>query len=798
MPEAPKPFSPHLLRLGVWALFVAAFVFLYYRYSSLWGTELTQLAAASVWIAYAVYVVLGALRGFALIPVTNLVVLAIPIFPPLPLLILTLIGIAISSASIYAFANSLKLGEYFERKHAHHVERLQNALRRNPTSIVTAWSFLPVVPTDLICYVCGAMKISFRRFLFGVVVGEGAICALYIFGGNHLLDAGTRLFGADEAQAQATAAAVAQPSGQEVYAEHCALCHEQVDERIPHRSALQQLPAARIVRALDAGAMLAIAMSMNRDERIAVAEYLGTDAPDSGPPASAYCSDRTVALGRISSATSWNGWSPTPDNARYQTAERAGLRAEQVGKLELKWAYGFAGDVSAFAAPTIAGGHVFVGSAGGLVQALAADSGCLKWAFQAPGPVRAAPLVAPRGSGNVLLVGDMTGWYYALDAANGELVWKTRIDSHDSTRLTGAAAVQDGVAYVPVSSWEESRAGDPAYPCCTFRGSVVALRISDGTRLWQTYFTAAPRELAKNGTGAPLYGPSGVAVWSTPTVDAARGLLYVTTGDNYTQPASETSDAVLALALRDGKIAWSKQITAGDAYNGSCNRDHRSNCPYEPGPDYDFGSSAILLRGGERLLAGQKSGIVYGLDATKGGAILWQTRVGKGGTNGGVQWGMATDGEYVYATTSDVGRTRWTGDPFDTRRYILDPQRGGGLTALRVADGGRVWHVPAPPCPAGAPAGCSPAQPGAVTLIPGTVFATSNDGHVRAHATTDGRVLWDFDTAREFATVNGVTARGGSLDGQGVVVVDGLVLIASGYPRNGGMPGNVLLAFRAD
>jgi len=794
MAEDTKPLSPRPLRLGVWALFVAAFGFLYYRYSSYWGTELTQIAAASAWIAYAVYVLLGALRGFALIPVTNLIVLAIPIFPPVPLLILTLVGIAISSASIYAFAGSLKLGEYLERKHARHMERLQNALRRNPTSIVTAWSFLPVVPTDLICYVCGVMRISFRRFLLGVLVGEGAICAIYIFAGSNLLDLGMRLFGAGTAEAQAAA----QPSGQVVYAERCAMCHEQVDERIPHRSALQQLPAARIVRALDAGAMLAIAMTMNRDERIAVAEYLGTDATDSGPPASAYCTDRTVTLRATPSSTSWNGWSPLPDNARYQTADRAALSAEQVPKLELKWAYGFAGDVTAFAAPTVVDGHVFVGSAGGLVQALSAETGCLKWAFQATGPVRAAPLVAPRDRREVLLIGDMTGWYYALDAASGELVWKTRIESHDSTRLTGAAALHDGVAYVPVSSWEESRAGDPAYPCCTFRGSVVALRISDGARLWQTYFTDLPRELGRNGAGSPLYGPSGVAVWSTPTVDAARGLLYVTTGDNYTEPASETSDAVIALALGDGHVVWNKQITAGDAYNGSCNREHRSNCAFDEGPDHDFGSSAILLQGGARLLAGQKSGIVYALDAAKQGEILWQKRVGEGGTNGGVQWGMATDGTFVYATTSDVGRARWAGDPFDTRRYVLDPKRGGGLTALRVADGSRAWHVAAAPCRDGAPAGCSPAQPGAVTLIPGVVFATSNDGHVRAHATADGRVLWDYDTVREFPTVNGVPARGGSLDGQGVVVVDGLVLVTSGYPRNGGMPGNVLLAFRAD
>jgi len=791
MAEQTKPFA--LLRLGIWALFVAAFAFLYYRYSSLWGTELTLLAASSVWLAYGLYVVLGALRGFALIPVTNLVVLAIPLFPPVPLLLLTLVGIAVSSASIYAFAGSLKLGEYLERKHERHIERLQTALRRNPTSIVTAWSFLPIVPTDLICYVCGVMRISFPRFMFGVLVGEGAICAVYIFAGATLLDLGKRLFDADVAEAQVAA----QPAGAAVYAEHCALCHEQVDERIPHRTALQQLPAERIVRALDAGAMLAIAMSMNRDERLAVAEYLGTAAADTEPSSAAYCTERTVALG-ASPRTSWNGWSPAPDNARFQPAERAGLRAELVPNLRLEWAYGFAGDVTAFAAPTVVGGHVFVGSAGGLVQALAADSGCLKWTFQATGPVRAAPLTAARDGRHVLLIGDFTGWFYALDAASGELVWKTQIETHDSTRLTGAAAVHDGVAYVPVSSWEESRAGDPDYACCTFRGSIVAVRVRDGAQLWKTYLTDAPREIGKNGRGAPLYGPSGAAVWSTPTVDAARGLLYATTGDNYTEPATPTSDAVVALALSDGRVAWTKQTTPNDAYNGSCTRDHRSNCPFDAGPDFDFGSSAILLQGGERLLAGQKSGIVYALDATKQGEILWQTRVGEGGLNGGVQWGMATDGEYVYAATSDVGRTRWAGDPFDTRRYVLDPKRGGGLTALRVADGSRAWHAAAAPCPNGAPAGCSPAQPGAITLIPGAVFATSNDGHVRAHATADGHVLWDFDTMREFDTVNGVPARGGSLDGQGVVVADGLVLVASGYPRNGGMPGNVLLAFRAD
>ena len=185
----------------------------------------------------------------------------------------------------------------------------------------------------------------------------------------------------------------------------------------------------------------------------------------------------------------------------------------------------------------------------------------------------------------------------------------------------------------------------------------------------------------------------------------------MTTGDNYTEPVTETSDAVVALALADGRIAWIKQITPGDAYNGSCNRDHRSNCPFESGPDYDFGSSAILLRGGERLLAGQKSGIVYALDATKHGEILWQTRVGEGGLNGGVQWGMATDGEYVYAATSDVGRTRWTGDPFDTRRYILDPKAAVGSRRCAWRTAAAYGTAPAAPCRDGAPSAAAQRNP---------------------------------------------------------------------------------------
>jgi polyvinyl alcohol dehydrogenase (cytochrome) len=585
------------------------------------------------------------------------------------------------------------------------------------------------------------------------------------------------------------------PSGEDVYKARCSGCHDQVNERVPPKAALQGMPSSRIVRALDSGAMMAIAFRMNRDDRIAVASYLGTKAEIPGPPASAYCTEHSVRLS--ANPTGWNGWSPGTSSARFQSSDLAGLTVDGVRKLKLKWAFGFDGDVAAFAAPTLLDGEIFVGSAGGVVHAIRAESGCINWIFQANGPVRSSILVAPLEAGrrHALLFGDLTGWFYAVEAESGKLLWKVHVEEHDSTRLSGAPLAYKGIVYVPVASWEETRAGDVGYPCCTFRGSVVALKIADGKQVWKTYMVDPAKEIGKNPRGDSTMGPSGVGVWSAPTLDEKRGILYVATGDNYSRPATELSDSVVALDLGTGHVVWSKQLTAGDTYSGSCGRDGVA-C----GPDFDFGSSVIpvTLAGGRRLLlAGQKSGIVSALDPDKNGEIVWQTRVGKGGTNGGVQWGMSTNGEFVYAAVSDLGRMRNT-NPLGASPTTADPKKGGGLTALRVADGSKRWYAEPAPCPDGAPAGCSPAQPGAVTGIPGAIFSGSIDGHMRAFSAEDGKVLWDFNTVRDFVTVNGVKAHGGSIDGPGPVIVNGMVLINSGYPRNGGMPGNVLLAFTAE
>jgi polyvinyl alcohol dehydrogenase (cytochrome) len=595
-------------------------------------------------------------------------------------------------------------------------------------------------------------------------------------------------------------ALVAAPSGEEVYKARCAQCHDQNTPRIPPRAALQKLPAARILRTLDFGLMMNIAYPLKRDEREAVANFLGLPGGEAPAITNACPAGQKPMSG--SSAANWNGWSPKLDNARYQTTAEAGVSIGQVRTLKLKWAYGFPGDITAFAAPTVYNGTVFFGSASGAIQALDTKTGCQYWAFQANGPVRMALLAVPDGSRTLLIFGDQIGWVYALDAATGQQLWRTRVEDHESTRLTASPVAYNGVVFIPAASWEETRSLDPKYPCCTFRGSVSALRVRDGSRVWKTYMIDPPKRTGTTKIGTPTYGPSGAGIWSSPTIDAKRGVMYVTTGDNYSHPATKTSDAVAALDLKTGRILWTQQTTPADVYNSACADKTAPNCPEDSGPDYDFGSSAILTRtpeGREILVAGQKSGVVYALDPDQKGKVLWQTRVGKGGVNGGVQWGMAADGQKVYAATGDsVKKASETGRASSlVGNAEYDPAAGGGLTALRLSDGSKAWFAEPHPCDPPRP-GCSPAQEAAVTAIPGVVFSGSLDGHLRAYNSEDGKVIWDFDTTREFTTVNGVAAKGGSLDGAGPVISGGLMFVNSGYPRNGGMPGNVLLVFGPD
>ncbi len=585
-----------------------------------------------------------------------------------------------------------------------------------------------------------------------------------------------------------TQAQTAQLSGQTLYQSHCAMCHEIPAPPFMNHNVLKTMPPETIVGALSTGMMRSQGSGLSQPEKVAVAEFLTGKRVGQFPPSASNVCARQPS--RKFSGPQWNGWGVDAENSRFQPA--AQINAEQVPKLKLKWAFGFPGTFSAYAQPVVVGGRVFVGSSAGLVYSLDAATGCTYWSFQADAGVRTAITIGP---GDMAYFGDLRAQVYALDAATGKLIWKKSLDPHPVARITGAPKLYEGRLYVPVSSREEWAAASPAYTCCTFRGNVVALEAKTGKEIWRTYTISEPAHLVETtNLGAQIWGPSGAAVWSSPTIDAKRKVLYIGTGDGYTKPTTAMSDAVLAIDLASGKILWSRQITPQDDWNTSCFQPGNSNCPKDAGPDYDFGSSPILRTlpdGRSLVLAGQKSGVVYALDPDKKGEVVWQTRLGKGGVLGGIQWGSAADSEAFYAAISDAAAIA------GAEGIVPDPKAGGGVFAVQISSGKKLWSALPSPDGCKSPR-CSPAQPGAVTAIPGVVFSGSLDGHFRAYSSQDGHVLWDYDTVREFPTVNQIPAKGGSLDGAGAAVAGGMVFVNSGYGHNYEIPGNVLLAFGAE
>lgn len=593
--------------------------------------------------------------------------------------------------------------------------------------------------------------------------------------------------------------------GAAIYNERCAKCHDTPAERVPSLSAIKAMSGEGIYIALANGVMKTQAEGLSTPEMFALIGYIaptGGTHTDTAAALTPTCKGEAVF--RIDSRSpQWNGWSTSATNSRFQDAAAAGLKASDVGKLKLKWAFNL-GDVTvARSQPVIAGGRVFITSQTGSVYALDAESGCTRWGFQAAPGLRAGVTIGEANGAAAVFFGDAGATMYAVNAQTGQLIWKVRPVDHFATTATATPRYYKGVVYQGFASFEEALGADPKAQCCTFRGSMVALDAGTGKKLWQTFTIAgASKPTRKSAAGTQQFGPSGASVWSTPTIDEQLGVLYVATGDNYSDPPTNTSDAVLAMDLKTGELLWSKQLTENDAYNNACSIPVPGNCPESKGPDYDFGQPPILVdlgvsRGGGKraLVIGQKSAMVHALDPDQKGKILWQTRVGVGGALGGSQWGSASDGEKVYVAISDIGIGA-VPDPKSPQGYrlTLDPKKGGGLHALDLKTGKIVWTAKAAPCADGR-TDCSPAQSAAVTAIPGVVFCGSVDGHLRAYSTSTGEVVWDADTTHEFDAVNGKKAHGGSMDAAGPAVVNGMVFVNSGYGQWGGMPGNVLLAF---
>ncbi len=584
--------------------------------------------------------------------------------------------------------------------------------------------------------------------------------------------------------------------GEALYQENCAYCHEGGVPKAPHKMFLEMLAADSILAAMTNGVMQNQSAMLSETERKAIAEYLaGTElaAMDSPAlPARCAAEERRFDFDRPPTSS---GWGVNLGNTRFVDARSAGLTAEQLPRLKLRWAFGFPNALRARSEPGIGGGSLFVGSQDGTVYSLNAKTGCLRWTFRASAEVRTAIVVSPWTAGDnnakpKLYFGDLLARAYALDARTGALLWMQKVDDHPNATITGSPTLVDDRLLVPVSSLEVTSAADPSYPCCSFQGSIVALAADSGEQLWkQRTIDTRPQPVATTAVGTPVLAPSGAPIWNSPSVDVAAGLVYAGTGENYSSPADGNSDALIALDLATGAKRWVFQATPNDAWNVACMLpEGRENCPVEDGPDFDFGAATMLVEtaNGKRLVGGQKSGEAFGLDPNTG-ELKWRQRLGRGGIQAGIHFGMAADGERLYIPISD----------FDDDQAHELPARPG-MFALNARTGDVAWHSPHENrC--GDREHCDPGISAPATAIAGAVLAGAMDGMLRAYEAGTGKVLWEFDTARDFETLGGFTAQGGTIGGgSGPVVSDGMIYMTSGYGMYFHMPGNVLLAFGVD
>jgi polyvinyl alcohol dehydrogenase (cytochrome) len=590
----------------------------------------------------------------------------------------------------------------------------------------------------------------------------------------------------------ASASASTAAHGAILFKSKCASCHEPAVDRAPSKDSLARHFPDDIVAALKTGVMQPMAAGLSDDDISAIATYLtsgltsgGATKPAADPPTCTSTSKFAMT------GPGWNGWSIDARNSRYQPDP--GLSSAQVPRLKVKWSMTYTG--GRYGQPTVVGGRLFLTSSSGRIYSLDAKTGCMHWRFDADAGVRTTPAIAAlKGgapSGYLMYFGDFQRNVYALDAASGKLQWKVKVEDHPRGVLTGAPVFYQGLLYVPLSSWEETAGGVGTYGCCTARGGLAALDAKDGRLVWKTYaIEQAPQPTTKNSAGTQMYGPAGAAVWSAPTVDAKRRLIYIGTGDSYTDVKENGSDAIIALDLATGAVKWRNQVTENDSFLMGCNRAGSPNCPTVMGPDHDFGASPILFtlpNGKDIILAGQKSGFAFGMDPDQDGKTLWRNRVGQGGALGGIEWGMAADTTRLYVPVADL--------------FIPPPAGKAGLYALNPATGDQLWYTAAPKVPCGFRGVCINGQSAAPTVIPGLVFSTTIDSHLRAYNVSDGKIVWDFDTAaQKYQTINGVKDQGGgSLDVAGPVLAGGMMYIMSGYSSVlGGVPDNVLLVFSVD
>jgi polyvinyl alcohol dehydrogenase (cytochrome) len=575
-------------------------------------------------------------------------------------------------------------------------------------------------------------------------------------------------------------------TGSKIFFNQCFSCHkDSTASMAPGISIMSTMTPRSILSSLTTGKMRLQGENLSEDDRKAVAEWITkTKIKSTSFPKEAFT---TFSLAGNSHSFDHSGWGNDKEGTGFRTGEQSGITSANVSSLKLKWSFAFPDATIIRTKPAIVGDWLITGSQFGDVYALNKNTGKIGWHFAANAAIRGAISVVREGNSITAFFSDFSTNVYALDVRTGKMIWNKRAGFDPQSASTGSVIVYNGKVFIPISSVEVAAAFNGDYKCCLSSGGVVALDAKTGNQLWQYRVVPKATESGKTKNGKPFYGPSGAPVWCSPTIDSKRGLLFIGTGQNYSYPPTNSSDALQALDIKTGKLVWNFQATVRDMYNVAC--PFFNNCPDSKSPDFDFGMAPILVKtkaGKEILVAGQKSGIVYALSPDKG-KLIWKTRVGKGGKLGGVHWGMASDKNNVFVANSD------NINAVDKSDSSIQPSPG--IYSLDVITGNLVWKTSTPVFEKTNGLRGNSAAP---AVIPGIVFAGALDGHIRAYSTENGKILWDFDTVTEYECVNGFKGKGGAIDGPAPVIAGGMLFVNSGYGMFGQTAGNVLLAFEID
>lgn len=608
--------------------------------------------------------------------------------------------------------------------------------------------------------------------------------------------------------------------GERLFDEHCAGCHDNPATHAPTREALEGTALESVMIALGFGKMQPMAAHLSKREHFLIALYLSGSGDDGGDWIAGHRCEHSPADQSTPYAT---GWGLGKHNRRHVSSEYTRINRDNVSSLELAWSLALPRVSDMRSQPAIVGDTLYLGDKTGRLFALDRFTGCVRQHTRVLSGIRSAITVVTLPNGSRRLVfADSLASIYAVDPETLAIDWQQQARLFDTSIITGSISYHDGRLFVPISSYEAAVSGSTDYVCCTSHGGVVALDVENGHKLWEWHATTEATLQGKSAAGRERYGPSGASVWSTPTIDTVRNRIYVGTGQNLSQPVTDTSDAVIALDISSGKLVWKFQATRGDAWNAACLSDG-PNCPLKPGGDFDIGASVILATlddGTDVLLAGQKSGFVYALSADppgREGELLWHRRVSNVAlgenlasttTNGGVHWGMALSGRHLLIPTADPERNR--------PGYTPRP----GLRALDIASGELLWerlvHRECEIEEADKPlvglenarAGARPALStqyacsfyyglsAASTATEELAFSAGLDGVIRAYDILTGTILWQAETARPFSANNGIQGHGGAIDVSGQVLAGDWLYLQSGYSMFGQLPGNVLLAYR--